>query len=582
MKHMKVVPVIALAVLLGLAAGSASAATTEGGHAWCGSGDVDLLTDLARHQRHLKQQQREMRSLGPSPKAPTTPKVTRNGDVAIIEDDGSIIASRNLFDLDADGIRFRRKGKKGFKISGYGQGVKSSLGDRLSLGDDDSAEVDFPDGFTFRFFGEKYRSMFVNSDGNITFGAADNASTARSLGRLIGGPPRIAPFFDDFDPSRAQGTGGVYVRFSGKKAYITWFDVPEFDTDNLNTFQVVLTKRGNVEFAYGQNAAEAGVVGLSPGGANSGVELFDYTADLPAGPIKTAIAEQFATEESIDGVAASRAFFGRFADRYSHLIFFTDFRYNVIPGQRNVIAFHLAVQNQVRGIGRGRFDGSAAYGSGGGMKSYVMMGAAAKYDSALDALTFGTLSNMGVIGHEVGHKWQFSARYRDENGNRSNDLHEGAGHYIFHVDTDASVNGGNEIADNGDGSFTTLVKDAAYSPLDLYLMGLLPPEEVPDFFYVRNGTAVNRDSNAQFNVTFIGDRYDLSVDDIIAAEGPRQPAAADAEKNFNLAFILIARKGQPPGADSVALMERLRSGFERWFRGATGRLGRVRTELVER
>ena len=35
-------------------------------------------------------------------------------------------------------------------------------------------------------------AAFVNSDGNITFGEGDNASTARDVGRLLAGAPRVA------------------------------------------------------------------------------------------------------------------------------------------------------------------------------------------------------------------------------------------------------------------------------------------------------------------------------------------------------------------------------------------------------
>ena len=45
----------------------------------------------------------------------------------------------------------------------------------------------------------------MNSDGNLTFTAADNASTDRSLGRMTAGPPRISPLFDDLDPAADRG-----------------------------------------------------------------------------------------------------------------------------------------------------------------------------------------------------------------------------------------------------------------------------------------------------------------------------------------------------------------------------------------
>ena len=48
----------------------------------------------------------------------------------------------------------------------------------------------------------------MNSDGNITFREGDNASTDRSVGPLLTGPPRVAPFLADLDPSAG---GGVFV-----------------------------------------------------------------------------------------------------------------------------------------------------------------------------------------------------------------------------------------------------------------------------------------------------------------------------------------------------------------------------------
>src|SRR5205085_9717323 len=76
-----------------------------------------------------------------------------------------------------------------------------------ALDDDDSRLVPLP--FSFPFFGNTYREVYVNSDGNLTFTAADNASTDRSLGRMTAGPPRISPLFDDLNP--AAPAGGVRV-----------------------------------------------------------------------------------------------------------------------------------------------------------------------------------------------------------------------------------------------------------------------------------------------------------------------------------------------------------------------------------
>ena len=76
----------------------------------------------------------------------------------------------------------------------------------LTLTDDDSAQVDVP--FAFSFYGRTQTTAFVNSDGNVTFEEGDHASTERNVARLLTGPPRVAPFLADLDPT----TGGrIYV-----------------------------------------------------------------------------------------------------------------------------------------------------------------------------------------------------------------------------------------------------------------------------------------------------------------------------------------------------------------------------------
>ena len=81
------------------------------------------------------------------------------------------------------------------------------------LADDDSAELALP--FSFPFFGASYVGGFVNSDGNLTFGEADGSSSTRSLGRMSAGPPRVAPFFRDLDPSRPAAEVRVDVVTQG-------------------------------------------------------------------------------------------------------------------------------------------------------------------------------------------------------------------------------------------------------------------------------------------------------------------------------------------------------------------------------
>ena len=244
----------------------------------------------------------------------------------------------------------------------------------------------FPKGFRFRFYGKTYTRMFVGSDGHLTFNAPDSTSTARDLDRLISGPPHIAPLFADLDPSAASGNGGVYVLAGKTKIVVTWLDVPEFGTTNHNTVQAVLYPDGRITFAFGRIDAREAVVGVAPGG-NGPVQLVDYTASLPTGVIKVAVAERFVANRSFDHFAVARAFFREFANDYDHLIVFLDFSQSL---GRGAFAFEVSVRNEVRGIGEDVFDFSSQLGSKGRLRSFVQMGTLSRYPHHPNTQFLGT------------------------------------------------------------------------------------------------------------------------------------------------------------------------------------------------
>lgn len=89
------------------------------------------------------------------------------GNIAVIEDDGSIVSPANPFDLAGQVLKAIPSGAGTYTLSRQTGNVNQNLGTRLPLTDDDS--ISFPVGFQFPFFGTRYGSVFINSDGNITF-----------------------------------------------------------------------------------------------------------------------------------------------------------------------------------------------------------------------------------------------------------------------------------------------------------------------------------------------------------------------------------------------------------------------------
>jgi hypothetical protein len=160
---------------------------------------------------------------------------------------------------------------------------------------------------------------------------------------------------------------------------------------------------------------------------------------------------------------------------------------------------------------------------------------------------------------------------------------------------------GNEWED-GNGTFTTVAATQRFSPLDQYLMGLRSPVDVPDFFYIAAPGRVEtqfcrrrlpppydldfnlelRNCPPEVGVTTVGTRRTVTVDQIIATEGPRQPPAGFSTENpttvWRQAFILLSRPGQTPVAD-IARLERIRAAWVPYFAQATDFRGSVDTNL---
>ena len=560
--------------LLGLLllAGSARAATVPD-HPWCGTRPPSLADIETRAAIHRDQQRRvEMeRAQGMSVSGPA--EAARVGDVAVLVDDGSIIVQPNQLDLDDFGVQYVPQKKSGFKVSPSSDPLVAEIGDRLSLADDDAREIKFPKGFKFRFYKKVYAKVFVHSDGNLTFGAPDAASSERSLFRLLSAPPRIAPLFADLDPSAATGEGGVYVSTGKTKVVVTWLDVPAFGTTNRNTFQAVLHSNGRITLTFGRLDAQEAVVGVSPGTGGK-VQLLDYTAGLPTGTINAAIAERFAERKDLDHLAIAQAFFREFADDYDHLVVFLDFA-QALGG---AFAFEFTVKNEIRGIGVNVFDGSAAAGSRGRLRSFVQMGTLTRYPADPEQDFLGSNNTLDLLGQETGHRWLAFFDFIDGNGQRSGALlGRDSSHWSFCHNTLASDMEGQHLRQDGNDRFTSIEATERFSPLDQYAMGLIPAEDVQPFFYVDG--CIDRTASPAVGATMQGRRVDVTIDQIIAAEGRREPAANKAPHTFNMAFIVVGEAGRFPSEASIAKVDRIRAAWEPYFAQATDGNGAVSTAL---
>jgi hypothetical protein len=493
------------------------------------------------------------------------------GEIAVVQDEGDLIASPNPYDLRNLGLRFTRNLGGGYDVQRIDGGLRTTLGSRLTLTDDDSVPLNVP--FGFSFYGRSQTTAFVNSDGNVTFEQEDRASTDRNVARLLTGPPRIAPFLADLDPS--TGNGRVFGHAAPSEYTVTWCGVRGFDSTRTANVQVTLLPDGTIEMRFATVTLTDAVVGLSPGRTGDFMPLdLSQNGPLPGG--SGAVGERFADQPQIDAVEVARRFYQSHPDTYDQLIMWTDT--SVVD---DAFAYEVTVANQIRGLGVSQFDASADFGSAGRLSSYAVMDAITKYPDDPLQVVLGENSTLSVLGHEVGHRWLAYLEFRDHNGNRSEALlGRDQAHWSFFMDSDASVMEGNDIEDLGGGSFRTTAAVQRYSRLDQYAMGLLTASQVPPFFYVESPTNVaggrTAESAPRVGVTFNGTRRDVLIDDVIAINGARVPSANEAPRVHRQAFVFVVSRGRTVDNVQVEKIDRIRRAWEPFFQQATeGRMQAV-------
>lgn len=235
----------------------------------------------------------------------------------------------------------------------------------------------------------------------------------------------------------------------------------------------------------------------------------------------------------------AKEYLANHGDTFDFLVFATTFDYPMVDA--NTRGFYLPVRNDVRGINQPIVDSSAQFGSSGKLQGTIDLGnvtmlAASPYGPKLD-------ETVTTLNHEIGHRWGSYVRFKNLDGTINTALlGKDNAHWSYLLDSKGSLMYGNGWQDNTDGSFISTAGMSGYSPLDLYLMGMIPEEQVPPMVLIDN-QAVDKNQVPQLGASITGTTRTLTIDDIIAAEGARIPDATESQKEFKVGFVLLMRKG---------------------------------------
>jgi hypothetical protein len=289
---------------------------------------------------------------------------------------------------------------------------------------------------------------------------------------------------------------------------------------------------------------------------------------------------------SISFTTAAQRFYQTHGDDYDFLMFFPNFDH---PHG----SFHQLVFNDIDGLGSGRptgFNNRASYN------------AATRLQSINNYVNFTTFPNdpearignnndstLSLLAQEVGHRWAAFARHAAGDDSL---LGRSGSHwsYYFHAPSTGPRGGassleGNAWMDNGDGTFTTLSQTDGFSELDQYLMGLRASSAVSPMWFIQSpsgglgkasgGTPYR--PHIELADTVNGTRVDITINDIIDANGARDPSAAESPKGLRQAFILLAEGGTAVPQADIDQLDAVRTAWEGYFAQETDGLGSVDT-----
>jgi hypothetical protein len=278
---------------------------------------------------------------------------------------------------------------------------------------------------------------------------------------------------------------------------------------------------------------------------------------------------------------------GQLGDTVDFITVFTTF------SDAGVAAYYFPIKQDTDGLGECDFRNGKTFGclydqTQGRLQrlqGFVFMNSLAtwedwdlNYDGVVHPFTSYDSAVFSTLGQEVAHRWGSGLRFVDpRTGNVSTKLlGRDSSHWAAFVDTDASVMDGWDWA-SGRERFDLVGDMDRFNTLDLYTMGANPVAQAKPFFFIDDavfdvegrdfigidGQGIPKDAVLQLpsdallqangmDIGARGERVDVTIQDVVDAEGNRCPDPDATQKTFRQAVVLLTRPGQ-----TVAQVQRI-------------------------
>ena len=250
---------------------------------------------------------------------------------------------------------------------------------------------------------------------------------------------------------------------------------------------------------------------------NDNVFILPVAEDLLADPI-------FPQRES------AIRFYEYFEDRFDFLILVGNLDHSETVGPKGFKLTYSSLSNDVRGIGMEITSSFQRWGSAGKLQGVVKLN------------SYENIARPGWLLHELMHRW----------GNNIIPPY----HHWGGLSSANGLLGGfdiSDLVDHGGGRYT--LKESyvpiPYSPIELYVAGFIPPEDVPDLWVAEDGNWIYTEDGARVrddngHLIFTASKVkSYTIEDIVAEHGKRIPDASQSQRDFRAAVILLVDEKHP-------------------------------------
>ncbi|RPI00704.1 MAG: hypothetical protein EHM64_16810, partial [Ignavibacteriae bacterium] len=254
---------------------------------------------------------------------------------------------------------------------------------------------------------------------------------------------------------------------------------------------------------------------------------------------------------------------------------FSDQNYDFIvlcPTKPMVSNWSMALNRHIDGIG----EGYGTYPNALNLKALIAFDIFPMWSIGFPAPNSTFLD--GVLVHEIGHYWLVFIQWPNSiaTAHWRNNLDLFSGDTSF-ADPMAYyhwvIKNGQETCVNANDLNVT----RKFSDLSLYLMGLLPPDQVSPIY---EHVFETKPEDDHYNIwgPACGDAHQfietrtITIQDIINANGVRNPSYEQSKKDFRIAFIIVTAKGEEVPSGFIDYVKIYMDALpEAWYRQTSGK-----------